>query len=280
MVEPKNIPVVFSCDENYNMPLCVSLLSLLKKAKKTTFYEVFVLLEKDFSEKSKEKILSLRGKYPNCSITFCQLGSDFDQAYVSVHITKAAYYRLKIASILPNISKCLYMDCDILVLNDLTELFDTDLENNVLAGVRPASVDQEAQISRGFKESSCYINSGVMLLDLEKIRRENLEERFLTLAKHKYQFHDQDIINFACEGKIKRLDLKFNIPTVYIMQKGEQVKHKAALEKNYTKEEIQYALKNKVVLHFLGTIKPWNLRDMFYGEVWWMYHDEVEKLLA
>lgn len=275
MSETNHIPVVFSCDENYAMPLCVSLLSLLKKAKKTTFYEIYVLLETDFSSESKEKILSLRKKYPNCQITFFVIGSEFDDAYVSIHITKAAYFRLKIASLLPDITKCLYLDCDLLVLKDLTELFETNLESHLLAGVKASGMYEEAKLRRGLKPETIYINSGVLVLNLEKIRLENMEQEFLSLAKISYQYHDQDIINVACEGRIKILDFKYNLPAYTFYQEGGQIKHGTRVETNYSEEEINTALKNRVILHYSGTHKPWNKKDMFYGEIWWMYHDEV-----
>lgn len=280
MSEIKNIPVVFSCDENYAVPLCVSLLSMLKKAKKTTFYEVYILLEQDFSAKSKEKILSLRKKYANCNITFLVIGNEFDHAFVSLHITKAAYFRLKIASLLPDIPKCLYLDCDILVLKDLTELFETDLEECVLAGVHDPGIGKKDKLQRGLKKESVYVNSGVLLLDLDKIRKENLEMKFISLAKKQYQCHDQDIINIACEGKIKLLELKYNFSANSIYQESGVFKNTRQLETNFTEEEIQYALKNKVILHYLGNYKPWKIRNLFYEEVWWMYQDEVVKLSA
>lgn len=280
MSEIKHIPVVFSCDENYTMPLCVTLLSLLKKATKTTFYEINVLLEKGFSKESKEKILSLRKKYPNCSITFHVFGNEFDHAFVSIYITKAAYFRLKIGSILPNISKCIYLDCDILVLKDLTELFNTELENNILAGVHDLGVGENEKLKRGLKKTSGYINSGVLLLDLDKIRKENIEKHFVSLAKKVHRNHDQDIINIACEGKIKFLDLKLNFPANAIFQTEGKLKNIDQLEINFNQEQIQCALKNKVILHYCGTNKPWIKKDVFYGEVWRMYQEEVERLCA
>lgn len=279
MNEIKNIPIVLSCDENYTVPLCVSLLSLLKKAKETTFYEIYILLEKDFSKESKDKILSLRKKYPNCSITFFLIGSEFDHAYVSLHITKAAYFRLKIASLLPDFSKCLYLDCDILVLKDLTNLFDTELADCVFAGVNDMDITEEDKIKRGLKKTSNYINSGILVMNLDKIRKENLEKHFFTLARNTYQYHDQDIINIACEGKIKLLELKYNLPAFPFYSHGGEVKYAGSVQ-NYTEAEIDDALRNKLIVHYLGNNKPWQKSEMFYGEVWWMYHEELEKLAA
>ena len=160
------------------------------------------------------------------------------------------FYRLFAYKFFPNIEKILYMDSDTLVYQDLTELFNTDLGDNVIGAVRdlaPAeyTVDDAAkhvkQLMADYLHNNLYFNSGVLLIDMKKISK--YEHKFANI-KIPLKFPDQDLINVVLYEKILRLPLKYNY--------APYLKYPS----HYTDQEIKEAETNYVIAHFY-TGKPY-----------------------
>ena len=122
------------------------------------------------------------------------------------NLSKSAYYRLLLVSILPtDIEKVLYLDCDIIVCGDISYLWKIDLENYAVAAISdlkimPLNGIHSQTLSMSY--DLAYFNSGFMLVNLSYWRRYNLERRLLTFLKtHIVVFHDQDALNYVLKGK-------------------------------------------------------------------------------
>ena len=133
----KNIPIVLASDNNYAKYLNVTLTSILSNAKKDTFYDIYLLITPDFSDKNIDLILSDASRHNNNKINFIKFDKNFASEYkLLYHTAKPTFYRLKIAEILPSIyDKWLYFDTDVIVNIDLQEYYNIDLKNNIVAGV-------------------------------------------------------------------------------------------------------------------------------------------------
>ena len=125
-----------------------------------------------------------------------------------------AYCRILLPRVL-DVPRSIYLDCDVLVFRDLSELFDLRLSSGkILAAVRDSetlSLGDDSQIvtdAMKLPTQGAYFNSGVMLMNLDELRRENFMEQslnFLRTWSGHYQFHDQSAINFLLHGRIHEL---------------------------------------------------------------------------
>ena len=153
------------------------------------------------------KIINYLAVEKDCNVTFVDMKDCFkDLVMTHDFISYPTYFRLLVCDLLPDYDKCIYLDIDTIVLEDLSLFYAQDIEDFYLAGVRAAGYQFNAvhNIRRlGLPDVSDYINAGVLLMNLKKLRQDTMSKKFLDLIKEKYHDQDQDILNVACYGKIK-----------------------------------------------------------------------------
>lgn len=163
----------------------------------------------------------------------------------------AANLRLVLPSLLPEVGKILYIDSDVLVLDDVAELWNFPLNGATCAAVA-AKADPRHQKRLGLSESAPYFNSGVMLFDLHKMAEERLEEQFVELFvrySDVIKYPDQDLLNIVYVDTYRKLPLRWNVLT--------SVYRKLPDTTLYPVEEIREALRHPGIVHFTGSHKPW-----------------------
>ena len=174
------------------------------------------------------------------------MGSAFCDAPVFIsHISTPTFYRLWLPSLLPEIAKCIYLDTDIIVCKDLRELYETDLGDCCLAGVRgfafysfPDTRNKEKHAKRlCLPDMEHYVNAGMMLMDLRKMRDWKLEEQFETALKRNFACQDQDVLNVVCFGRIMNLPFRYNAMTKYPLQDPDAWEHAKGLQEAVSKKE-------------------------------------------
>lgn len=273
------IPVVYATDNEYALPTFVSIFSLFINAAKTTKYSVFLLIGENFSEKNKKLLQYLQSKFKDHTISIYDMKNKYSDLTSSIpHITIATYYRLEISSILPiDIDKCLYIDGDTIVMQDLAELFTCDINNFYLAGVKaPGYLFPKSTLEQNCKELEIenldtYINAGVLLMNLNYIRKDNLEETFHFLIEKNYSSMDQHILNKACYGRIKVLEPRYNAMTKYECMNNDSYSKSPHLQMAYSKTEWENVRLNPVILHFADKTKPWSSMNGHCFQIWWEY---------
>ena len=261
------IPIVLSSSNQYARYLYVAMFSALTNAKINTRYEFYILVSDSFSKRYIEKITELEKAF-NCSIHFVDMKDAFsDLKQLIAHISTPTYYRLLAADILPKeYGKCIYLDVDVCVCADLSDLMDTDIKGYYLAGVIAPGYhfNEKYHCARlGLDSMRNYINAGVLLMNLEEIRRDNMTQKFVELSQKNYGSLDQDVINVACYGKIKLLPLKYNVITQSIGN--------PRLKELFKEEEIEEAKNYPSIVHYLDKVKPWDACEMFMASLWWKY---------
>ena len=132
------------------------------------------------------------------------------QYRTKVHpLSSAAYYRILLASILEEVSRVIYLDCDMIVRSDLSQAFGMNLGGNGVAAVEDydTPVDMEHYRQLGLNDGDKYFNSGFMVIDLDYWRQHNTEQQLLQFAKRKRKvyFHDQDALNCVFRTNWQRL---------------------------------------------------------------------------
>ena len=164
------------------------------------------------------------------------------------------------------IEKCIILDVDICVLKDLSGLFNIDLKDNYIAGVkyeRCFSSKKKNVNKLNLPSLKYYINTGVILINLSQIRKNNMTQKFIELSKTKYTFQDQDILNIACFGKILLLPPKYNV-IAELMKKN-----KSFLKKLYKEDDIIEARESPYIIHYSSKKKPWNNIGIYMEKYWW-----------
>ena len=237
------INVCLSCDDKYSQYAGVVIASILSNANWDDDISIYVL-DGGVSDIRKQQILSLKS-IKDCNIQFVSINSsDFDE-YKKVcthkYITIATYYRLKLASLLPNVDKIIYFDCDMVVNSSLKELFNTDLTDYLVAGVQDIN-------RKMVKKNPHYVNAGMLVFNLDLIRKENAEEQFLKYTQENFESikcGDQTIINEVCKDKLKLLNFAWNVQSSNFTNRSSYVN-------------------NPRVVHFVAKNKPWGGKSYSY----------------
>lgn len=272
------IPVVLAADNNYRYPLMVTLLSSLMNAKKNTKYQFIILVSDQFDMESMELINKLLKQYDMPEAAFYNMQDNYQNIEMQIkHISYATFYRLQLPELLKEVEKCIYLDVDVVVKKDLKEFFDTELGDNYIAGVKAAGYyypeeKKTATISLlEIDKLDQYINAGVLLINLKKMREDKLTETFEKLLEKNFPSQDQDILNAACYGHIKVLPPKYNAMTKYNVGIKDEYDRIECLHICYTREEWNEACETPVIIHYADRWKPWqDLRGIFVQE-WWKY---------
>lgn len=272
------IPVVLAADNNYRYPLMVTLLSSLMNAKKNTKYQFIILVSDQFDMESMELINKLLKQYDMPEAAFYNMQDNYQNIEMQIkHISYATFYRLQLPELLKEVEKCIYLDVDVVVKKDLKEFFDTELGDNYIAGVKAAGYyypeeKKTATISLlEIDKLDQYINAGVLLINLKKMREDKLTETFEKLLEKNFPCQDQDILNAACYGHIKVLPPKYNAMTKYNVGIKDEYDRIECLHICYTREEWNEACETPVIIHYADRWKPWqDLRGIFVQE-WWKY---------
>ena len=275
------IPIVMASDNKYMPYTYVAVYSLLKNKNDDTTYAIYMLHTGNIKEKYIQDLGKLVEEH-QCMIEFIDMGDSYQsQTSQLSHISHVTFYRLQLPRLLNNISKCIWLDGDVIVQKDLTELYNVNIENNYIAGVKDAYevINPNYYVQIGIENLSEYVNAGVTVWNLDKMREDNLSDKFDELSQNTYQFMDQDILNISCFGKIKLLSLKYNAMSNFF-------------DRNFGKLEPMYNnfvchkdrhldTKDCFIIHYCTSIKPWN-KKFFLGKIWWKYAAETpyHKLLV
>lgn len=170
--------IVACTDKSFIMPTGVMMKSVCLN-NKDSIINFHIVCDDSIKEKDKEDLKSvIQCSYSNFFFYFIN-GIEFDDmpALDNAPVTKAAYYRLELAELLPeSIDKVLYLDGDIIVRRSINDLWNTDISNYALAAVPDNNI--------GLDLRSGYFNSGVMLINLKYWREHNLREEYYRFIKN------------------------------------------------------------------------------------------------
>lgn len=278
-----NIPIVMNIDNNGTGPSAVTISSICKNAKPETSYKFNMLVPNDFSDKNKENLFQTCNSFKNCEINIIKVNpeDEFKNPYTSDNIPKVAYFRLLSPQLLKDKNKVLYLDNDLIINNDLSDLFNIDLKSNYVSGVKDVAIACDNNYYKyyykskyGVKTGDGYINSGVLLMNLKKMREDGLVNKFRQFIEEHFELpmHDQDTINSICYNRILHLPFKFNVMNKYY-------KNKDAAISCLGSEEANIAFDHPEILHF-SPQKPWNQNKESAPkeEIWWQYANDLRAI--
>ena len=292
---PKNkdsICICFACNDAYAIYLEVTLKSLIENSNKNNYYEIYIF-ETNIAEPKKQKILSMTTD--NINIKFINVTKyirnvDKIKFFIHRHFSVEAYYRIFIPRIFKNFNKILYLDIDIIILDDIANLYNSNTNNKMLSAVLDIEIIR-AVYNKSFAKHKItftnyvtndiklkniynYFQSGVLLFDIKKCINFNLEEKFLEkLNEIKEPVNiEQDILNSICQENINFLDLSWNVEWILgIYYNNLEDMLPVKIYNEYIK-----AYNNPKIIHYCDRIKPWNSPYYQNANIWWKYARMVD----
>lgn len=241
--------VVFCCDDNYVVPACITLESMLKSNMNISKDIVFYTFSDGLCEESKIRLRGIVDTY-HSQLNFIDFPADFKNIIDNIpiyvnHITSAAYYRLFLPYVINEVDKCLYVDCDILVRGSVMPLFEMNTDGCCIMG----AYDNAAEYYAKKIGVATYCNSGVLIMNFEEIRKRYPLDSFISLlsealSNNVFLMGDQDIINLLFKDSLSMFPNEYNYQ-----------KH---LNKIRTMLFHRESIRNAVIVHFITNDKAWN----------------------
>lgn len=253
-------PVVIVCasDERYVMPLAAMLRSLIDNFSRERTLDIHIF-QSGIEQKQRERIC--QGWPARSSVHWVDVdGAEFASLPLWGRMPVSTYFKLGLADLLPaHARKAIWLDCDMIVLDDIAGLWETHLDGAPLAAVQDAVVpfvSSPCGINRyeelGIDSSAKYFNAGVMLVDVDVWRRDSVREKAVAYLKQHHRgvtFWDQEGLNAVLAGRWKTLDAGWN--------------HNASDPRIAPPA-------SAAIVHFAGGLKPWSyrtrnpLRSLYY----------------
>ena len=258
------IPIFFAIDDVYTSFLAVALRSLLDNASKDYNYCIKIL-HTNVTEEHKNQIKKYECE--NVNIEFVDLNYYIEKVqkklYTRDYYTNTTYFRLFLPELYPQYNKVLYLDSDIIVVGDISELYNTDMGTDLIAAapddiIQRNKVFQDyAELVVGVNDYRQYFNAGVLLMNLDELRKFKFQEKFLyLLEKFKYSVaQDQDYLNRLCKGRVTLISNSWDVMP-------------------YVNGEIE--AKDIKLIHYNFAYKPWHFEDIAYKEYFWEYAKKTE----
>lgn len=260
----KGIPIFFTVDDGYIPFLAVTLQSLVDNSSSSNQYSIKIL-HTNVNEENKRKISKYQRE--NIDIEFvnlnCYVEKVKDKLFTRDYYTNTTYFRLFIPELYPQYEKALYLDSDTVVLADIAELYNTDIGENLVAAAQEGVI-QNIKVYQDYVEKVVgvasykrFFNAGVLLMNLNELRRFQFQEKILyLLSTVKYSvIQDEDYLNRMCKGRVKFVDSTWNKMPIDI----DNVK-----------------IENIKLIHFNYVYKPWHFDNVLYGEIFWEYAQKTE----
>jgi lipopolysaccharide biosynthesis glycosyltransferase len=285
------VPVCVAFNDAFAPYAAACIQSIIAHISPQNNYDI-VVLQSDVSAENKKRISSMSDGRKNITIRFVDTTPFFDGLPLPVHMHfgREIYYRLRIPTIFQKYGKIIYLDVDTIVLRDVAELTMFDLRQNYFAAVpdyvmkgfrklkigslREAGGQEADSYLReyvGIKKPENYFQSGIMMFNINALRRENVEERLIKLLNGKvFWFPDQDIMNLVAEGRVHFLDYRWNV----LHGNGDVEAFYVQLPPDIFDKYVE-SRRDPFIIHFAGERKPWKVFDIDYADRFWEFAQQT-----
>jgi lipopolysaccharide biosynthesis glycosyltransferase len=283
----KTIPVMHCFDNNYVIPAAVAFYSLLENSDPNYNYKLYVL-HSDITENNQKKLEDTTSCFYNSEIVFINMDNKFNDFFSKLSakngFTKEMLYKLIAPSMFPQHKKLIISDVDVVYLGDISKNyinFESDKDNYLITW-RP-SLKKESWIERFYnsyrndfsdKETEILKNgaSGYLIFNLEMMRKDNIEEKFIYCLNNnikRLKQPEQDVINLTCYPKIGYLPSNALVCSyLYDLYKSDE---DFSQDTVYSAKDIHFLLENPIQLHYATGIKPWKNPGCTKSNFWYEY---------
>mgnify|MGYP002624226221 CR=1 FL=1 len=234
-VQKDNLNIAYGVDDNYARYMLVSMCSFCENnGSRLNFH----IITDEISAENYQNLVCISRKYKVAIDIYCIKTEGIELPIVTKDITIGTYFRIFLPDLLDNIGQIVYIDADVICVNNIMELQKVDLKDKLIAGVTDVAVMQKRKHLLGLEGQEAYINAGFIIIDVNQWKRINMLEKIAkTLAEYgeRIRFEDQDLINIILRGKIKYMPIEYN----WLNMRSDKVREAK-------------------ILHFAAQPKPWS----------------------
>jgi lipopolysaccharide biosynthesis glycosyltransferase len=273
------VAVVLAADDRFSRPLAVTVRSIVSQLSDGRALDMY-LCDMGITPENRAMIDSAAGHDQVRVEWISSLSKEVEYLPTAVtHISRAAYARLFIPSVLPpETEKVLYLDSDLIVRRCVASLFDSPVGDFAAMGVPDAGSPFVSSLygvpywaRYGRRADDVNFNSGVLLMNLPVWREEDVRGaaiKYLTDGRHRFLV-DQESINAVLPGRIGHLDPRWNQQTEHFLERFQ-----ATLP--YGEEELRVLLEDPWIVHFTTSVKPWHYEsDHPFRAEWFSHLDQT-----
>lgn len=281
--EGKNVlPIVFAFNNDYSRYFSVALQSLIENSNNDKNYDI-IIFSSDIKERNIKMLL--RMVPPNFSLRFYNPTNYIRNTFQSFNLeTKQywsveMYYRIFIPLVMWKYERVLYLDSDIVINNNIDELFRISFDNKEIMAVCDTT-SPELYLSKNFsrrehikkvlglEDETKYFNSGVLLFNISLIDIQQYTKRILKSSQiTTLLYPDQDILNILFEKRVKLISGEWNYGSNVLVCNKNYLSEISSIER----EMFQKSRNNPKIIHFISPIKPWNSTGEEFYETFWFY---------
>lgn len=285
-LEDKDVPIAIASNDYFAPYVCTLLLSIIDNASIDRNYKFFILTH-DMSKDNRIRLSAIVEEISNATITFIDpdfLLEDYN-LYIKEPFSEETYYRLVLPEVFSTVKKMVYLDADMIVKADIAELFDTDMEGFLVAATYDADSaglyngffpDKKEYVDKVLKMHNPYhyFQAGTLVINLEEFRKTVSTKDILNLAvSQEWELFDQDILNILCEGKVKFIDMSWNVMYDW---SGIRLSQIVRLAPRWLYDMYVEAKKNPKIIHYAGSEKPWQYPECDFGVEFWKYAKKTD----
>lgn len=257
--------IVFCTDSDFCGATYIAIYSMLKNYRGDRNIVIYILSSDDYYQQYYERVIEIIDEV-SVSFVYISMRDMYKDVRISnKRISVTTLYRLSIPRVLNGVSRCIYLDSDVIVEGNISELYDIDLDGMMIAAVKDAYIPykdyKKMRQVLNIHSMDKYFNAGVLLMDLDRIRTLQLDKKMEDLGSHNnnYPYNDQDVLNIVFNNMVKLIPQKFNMNTAFLLR--------VKMSEEY--DDIKAI--NPVIIHFIGYVKPWSYPESVGAKLWWKY---------
>lgn len=281
-----SVNICFTCNQKY-IPYCeTAIFSLLRNASAERCYDILIL-HKDINSRWQSRVKRLEKLLPRVTIRFVHIKEPYlikkykTPGYLSIEST---YRLLLVSEEYCQYDRIIYLDSDVIVEGDISELFDLNLQANAVGAMeclvsrydsylkramfadnKPYNIDDYKKKVLKLKFPERYFHSGVIVFDLSRARQIADEKKLIEiLTTHYYQGGDKETLNIAFNEYVYLIEPKWNYLNVLELLKHNKDENISNLYRDISDE--------KAVIHYVGAAKPWE-KEVALGEHYHKYRE-------
>ncbi|RGY98935.1 glycosyltransferase family 8 protein [Clostridium sp. AM58-1XD] len=254
--------VVYASNDNYARHLGVSMCSLFDNNSRERTIDVYIL-SVGLCEENRKKLNTIGRRYGR-KIHYIEVDGLRERIPFPVDTGRfdiSTLGRLFIGEMLPDeVKRILYLDCDTVIIRSVKNLWGMDLEESIIGAVQEPTIYTEVKEDIGLRAGDPYFNAGVLLVNLEKWRREDMGRKLMAYYEErdgKLFANDQDAINHVLKGRIKSIMPSYNFFPNYRYFRYKELVRQSEAYLTVSEGDLHRAKHHPVIIHYMGDERPW-----------------------
>lgn len=254
--------VMYASDDNYAWLMGISMISLFENNKEIKDIDVYIFGD-NLSEENQKIITTIAEKYGR-TCHHVDVGKiNIPQILMSDRYPKSTFSRLFAYELLPKeVEKLIYLDCDTIVMGSLEDMFNMNVEGKAFLATKDC-MGKAYKRKIGLKDEDTYINAGVMVMNMKRLREIPIAERMVAFVD-KYAeamtYADQEIVNGIFQGDFGIMPVEYDMQTQFVQYSYKEIVKIRHPHRFYSKEEVEYGKNNPKIYHYttcMLDVRPW-----------------------